>query len=292
MPKTKTAVTVISKISERPIPQSSALVVIYGIDLGRKYELDTEEVVIGRSSKCDIQIDQESISRNHAKIRIGASGITIEDMGSTNGTFVNDELVVKTRALQNGDYIKIGRSIFKYIAGGNIEAQYHEEIYRLTTVDGLTQVFNKRYFTETLEREISRCHRYGRQLSLVLLDIDRFKQINDEHGHLAGDYVLKQLASILRSKVRREDVLARFGGEEFALILPELDLKQAVTVAEKLRKLVEKQQFVFDDEDIPVTFSAGVGTVTREVREPGEFVKHVDARLYEAKRAGRNRVCS
>lgn len=291
MVRIKTAVTVISKISERPVAQNAALVVIYGLDIGRKYDIE-RPLSIGRSSKCDIQLDHDSVSRNHAEIRIEDGAIVLRDLDSTNGTWVNDEPVKPERTLENGDLIKIGRSILKYIAGGNIEAQYHEEIYRLTTIDGLTQVFNKRYFTETLEREISRCRRYGRQLSMVLIDLDHFKRINDEHGHLAGDSVLKQLAMLLRGQLRREDVLARFGGEEFAIILPEIGLKSAVTVAEKLRLAVEQHTFLFEDEPIPVTFSAGISALDGDLCEAAGLIKLADGRLYEAKRGGRNRVCA
>ena len=292
MAKTKTAVTVISKISERPTNPNAALVVIYGLDLGRKYDLASETTILGRSSKADIQVDQESVSRNHAKLIAQDKKVMIQDMGSTNGTYVNDEQIQGELQLRNGDLIKIGRTIFKFIAGGNIETAYHDEIYRLTTVDGLTQIFNRRYFEETLDREISRCNRYGRELSLVLIDIDNFKRINDTYGHLAGDYVLKHLASTVRTKIRREDIFARFGGEEFAVLLPELDHKQAAQVAEKTRKMVEKQTFKFDNQAITVTISMGISTVDSELTEPAALIKRADERLYEAKASGRNRVCA
>ena len=290
MAKTKTVVTVISKISERPVGRDAALVVIYGLDLGRKFDLAKESTIIGRSSKADIQIDQESISRNHAKLTNGQSHILIKDLGSTNGTYVNDEQISGEYTLRNGDMVKIGRTIFKFIAGGNIEAAYHDEIYRLTTIDGLTQVFNRRYFEDAIERELSRSRRYTRPLSLVLLDIDHFKKINDSYGHLAGDAVLKEVALTIRGKTRREDVFARFGGEEFALLLPEVDHKGAAQLAEKARKLVEKHAFSFDGETIPVTVTAGVATVQKKNEDPNELIRRADEKLYEAKSSGRNRV--
>jgi diguanylate cyclase (GGDEF)-like protein len=286
----KTVVTVISKISERTANGGAALVVIYGLDLGRKYDLNSAEFTIGRSSKCDIQIDQESISRNHAAIINDGKRVVLKDLGSTNGTYVNDQLISEYD-VRNGDYIKIGRTIFKFLAGGNIESSYHEEIYRLTTIDGLTQIFNKRYFTENMEREISRSQRYGRALTLIMFDIDHFKAINDESGHLAGDHVLKHLANAVRSKIRREDVFARYGGEEFAILLPEVGIRGATTTAEKIRKVVEKTEFVFEEEVIPVTISLGVAGVTKEITDADALVKAADERLYEAKRSGRNRVC-
>jgi diguanylate cyclase (GGDEF)-like protein len=287
--RNKTVVTVISRISERPVSKEACLVVIYGLDLGRKYNLDRQTIVIGRSSKADIQIDQEAVSRNHCKIINSGKAILLRDLGSTNGTYVNDELVDEY-VLRDGDFIKIGRCIFKFLTGNNIENAYHEEIYRLTTIDGLTQVFNKRYFMETLEREMGRAQRYRRDLSLIMFDIDHFKKINDTYGHLAGDHVLKQLASVIKTRIRREDILSRYGGEEFAIILPEIDTHNSTQFAEKIRALIEKAVFRFEDTDIPVTISVGVASVAPDVHEAQEFIRRADAKLYEAKEQGRNRV--
>ncbi len=287
--KNKTVVTVISKISEHATTTQSCLVVIYGMDLGRKFNLEKNTVIIGRSSKCDIQVDQESVSRNHAKLINNGEDVVLCDMGSTNGTYINDELVHE-RALSDGNLIKIGRTIFKFLAGKNIENAYHEEIYRLTTIDGLTQIFNKRYFMETLERELSRSRRYGRDLSLVIFDIDHFKNVNDTFGHLAGDYILKQLAELVKLNIRREDFLARYGGEEFAVILPELEHLQAMRMAEKVIKLVGEYDFVFEGNHIPLTVSIGVATLNEDVSEAIEFIKIADTNLYEAKKTGRDRV--
>lgn len=284
--RSKTVVTVISKISERPVGKDACLVVIYGLELGRKYNLESANVIIGRSSKSEIQIDQESVSRNHAKIINTGKSIILRDLGSTNGTYVNDQLIDEY-VLRDGDFIKIGRTIFKFLSGGNIENAYHEEIYRLTTVDGLTQVFNRRYFLEQLDREVSRSKRYRRELSLILFDIDHFKQINDNFGHLAGDYVLKQLATVVKGKIRREDILSRYGGEEFAVVLPEIDATNAIALAEKIRKLVEKAPFKFEDTKISVTVSIGVATCG-ESDDAAALIKRTDEKLYEAKGAGRN----
>lgn len=289
--RAKTVVTSISRITERPAGKEACLVVIYGNELGKKYNLDAASLVLGRSSKCDIQIDQESISRNHSKIVNTGKSILIRDLGSTNGTYVNDE-PIDEYVLRDGDLIKIGRTIFKFLTGGNIENAYHEEIYRLTTIDGLTQIFNKRYFLETLEREIARSHRYRRELSLVMFDIDHFKLINDNFGHLAGDYVLKHLASTVKSKIRREDLFARYGGEEFSIVLPEIDGYNGRQFAEKIRKIVERTEFRFEAAKIAVTISMGVSTMDPEVADSANLIKRADERLYEAKNAGRNCVCS
>lgn len=288
-PRNKTVVTVVSKGSDEPALKETCLVVIYGMDLGKKYAINQREIVIGRSSKADIQVDQESVSRSHSKIINTGKTLILRDLGSTNGTYVNDELVDEYM-LRDGDLIKIGRTIFKFLSSNNIENAYHEEIYRLTTVDGLTQIFNKRYFTETLEREMSRASRYRRDLSLVMFDIDKFKLINDTHGHLAGDAVLKQLAAVVKTKIRREDMVARYGGEEFTIVLPELDVARAAQMAEKIRRLVEQTAFRFEENRIPVTISLGVTGIEPDMTDAASFIRRADEKLYQAKDGGRNCV--
>ncbi len=287
--RSKTVVTAISKISDRPAAKEACLVVIYGLELGKKFNLTRPQMIIGRSSTADVQIDQEAVSRNHCKVLNTGNAVLLRDMGSTNGTYVNDEMIDEY-VLRDGDFIKVGRCIFKFLSGSNIENAYHEEIYRLTTVDGLTQIFNRRYFVETLEREIGRALRYRRELSLIMFDVDRFKLVNDTHGHLAGDYVLKHLASVIRARIRREDVLARYGGEEFGIVLPEIDHYNAMQFAEKVRRLIEQADFRFEDVIIPVTVSVGVASLQGEVEDVLEFVKVADDNLFAAKEAGRNRV--
>lgn len=291
----KTVVTVVgppSSSSSKPKRGSreACLIVIYGEDLGRRIPLSDEPLVIGRSSQCDVQIDQESVSRNHCRVNNTGRGYAIRDLGSTNGTYVNDELA-ESMDLRDGDQIKVGRTILKFIVGGNIEMQYHEEIYRLMTIDGLTQVHNKRYFDEMLERELSRSRRYDRSFCIILFDIDHFKQINDSFGHLAGDAVLRQLGTLVRGHVRRDDIVARVGGEEFGVITPEVGLHGAVELARKLNRLVDDAKFEFEGTRIDVTISLGVAEFLDEMQSTQALVQAADERLYEAKRSGRNRVC-
>lgn len=291
---TETAVTrVTAPLRRSPEVREACLVVMYGDDLGRRIPLGPKPVIIGRSTQVDVQIDQESVSRNHCRIWLDDQQYFIEDMGSTNGTYVNDQVTKGPTELRDGDQMKVGRTILKFIIGGNIEAQYHEEIYRLMTVDGLTQVHNKRYFDEMLEREVSRAGRYEKVFSVVLFDIDHFKPINDNYGHLAGDAILRQLGTVVRRAVRRDDVVARVGGEEFALLLPELDTEAAASVADKLRQSVEQATFEFEDVTIPVNISLGVAQWNEERHQDAAGVlRAADEKLYEAKRTGRNKVCS
>jgi diguanylate cyclase (GGDEF)-like protein len=213
------------------------------------------------------------------------------DLQSMNGTFVND-LRVTDRCLRDGDYLRVGSSIFRFLSGGNLEAEYHEEIYRLAISDALTDVHNHRYLMEFLEREVARSLRHQRPLALLLFDIDLFKSINDRFGHLGGDYTLRELAVLVKSSVRREELFARYGGEEFAIVLPETNLANAWTAGERLRSLIEMHSFCFDDQPFRITISLGGAVISGEEAEltPQDLVRRADTRLYQAKRDGRNRV--
>jgi two-component system cell cycle response regulator len=268
------------------------LVVIYAPSsdqLGKRFSLHDGAVRIGRGAENDVVLFSDSVSRRHARIDTREGGYRIIDTHSTNGTYVNDELI-EGRTLERGDQIKIGDTIMKFLSGADLESQYHETIYRMTITDGLTGVHNKRYFIELLERELSRANRHGRPLSIVICDIDHFKAVNDEFGHLAGDHVLKEVAQLAKSRLRPDDVIARYGGEELAVILPETDLTGGVLIADELRKMIATATFVFEDEDIDVTISCGVAQL-EQAWSSYDFVKAADEHLYEAKRAGRNRVC-
>lgn len=268
--------------------RQACLVVIYGPDLGRRVPLARSSFTIGRSSKNDLAIDQESVSRRHARISYNGRSYVLVDMRSKNGTYVNDEAVAE-RTLKHGDQIKVGRSILKFMHGDNVELSYHEEIYRLMTVDGLTQVYNRRYFTEALERECNRAARYKRRLSVLLFDVDRFKTVNDEHGHVAGDGVLRQLATAVKGKLREQDIFARVGGEEFGVLLPEVALEGARGAAEKVRSIVEATRFSFEHVEIACTVSVGVASAV-DKPDAVELYRAADEALYRAKQKGRNRV--
>jgi diguanylate cyclase (GGDEF)-like protein len=275
--------------SENLADHEAYLVVIYGEELGKRIPLGELPVEAGRSTKCDIPIDHESVSRKHAAIWWTGKGYRVKDLGSTNGTYVNDEQITD-HSLQDGDQIKVGRTILKFMTGSNIEASYHEEIYRMMTFDGLTQIYNKRYFHETLEREISRSKRYGRELGLILFDIDHFKQKNDTFGHLAGDSILRELALVVRAKLRREDIFARVGGEEFAVLTPEVGARGAREVAEKVRVVVQATTFRFEKNVIPTTISLGVALWQGGDDSADALYKRADVSMYAAKQGGRNRV--
>jgi len=273
-------------------PTEDALVLIYppGPDMGRKYEMQGKVVNIGREPANHIVINSDSVSRRHARLNMETGRRMITDLQSTNGTYVNNELIL-TRFLENGDQAKVGDTIFKYLIGNDVESAYHEEIYRMTIKDGLTEIYNKRYFMEGLEREMSRAQRYERDLSILMFDIDYFKKVNDTYGHLAGDYVLQALARLISTRARREEVFARYGGEEFVILLPETPKEGAVKLADQLRKRVASHTFIFEGEEIPITMSVGVATVpSGGTMTTLEFIKRADECLYKAKSDGRNCV--
>ena len=272
--------------------EQPCLVEIYGPNLGRTVLLDSPVTTLGRAPECDLVLEIDNVSRQHCTIHGREDGHFVRDGGSTNGTFVNDEGVDGERLLRAGDSVRLGSAVFKFLAAdqsGGIEAQYHETIYRLTITDGLTQLYNKRYLLEFLEREMARAVRHRRPLSVLLLDIDHFKQVNDQHGHLGGDFVLRELGAILRARARREECLARYGGEELCFVFPEATRDDSLRRGDELRRVCESHVFVYDGARIPVTFSAGVAEMETQI-VPLELLKAADERLYEAKGNGRNRV--
>jgi two-component system, cell cycle response regulator len=279
----------LSEIRKKPSHQESFLIEIYGPSLGKNHPVDRDLITIGREATNTIQIDHENVSREHCKLEKIPPSIYIQDLNSTNGTYLND-VPIKRERLRHGDLIKVGGVVFKFISGGNIEGLYQEEIYRMTITDGLTQVAKKRYLVEFLEREIARTIRFGRPLSVIMLDLDHFKEINDTYGHLAGDFILKEMCALLSKLVRREELLARYGGEEFVVALPETALSTATTLAEKARRMVERHTFEFAGTVIAVTISLGCAELSPMAADPNNFLRAADERLYEAKRNGRNCV--
>jgi two-component system cell cycle response regulator len=275
--------------SERHCDQA-CLVEIYGRQIGRRLELRREELVFGRDDDCGVALDDHTVSRRHAAFRWTGRGFLVADLGSTNGTLVN-HTAVRTHDLSHGDQVKIGHSIFKFLCASTTEAHYHDVIYRLMTRDGLTEAHNRQSFDQALEREAARAARYLRPLGLLMIDIDHFKTINDLYGHMAGDEVLRQLASLMARNIRQEDVFARVGGEEFALLVPEGDLTACRDAAERLRQLVETTPFEFEGRVLQVTCSFGVAELRGAEDTTGELLhKTADDRLYVAKGNGRNRV--
>jgi len=174
-----------------------------------------------------------------------------------------------------------------------VEEVKTKRIYQtLAFLDELTQIYNRRYFDDVLAREIERAGRYPQRFSLLMIDIDDFKQYNDKYGHLKGDKILKDIADIFRHKVRRTDIVARYGGEEFAIITPHTGKEGASVLAARLVNLVANKDFVLDDSlAVKITVSVGVATYKDDATTKDELIQKADEALYQAKRMGKNRVC-
>jgi len=262
-----------------------------GPDIGRRIPLLLAQYIVGRDSEAGFVVARSSVSRQHARLYLADDGNWwVEDLNSTNGTFVN-ETRIKLQKLADSDQVRFGDAIYKFLSGSNIESAYHEAIHNMAIQDGMTGIHNKRYFTEFLEREIAVCARHGHPLTLVMFDVDHFKRVNDSHGHLAGDAVLKELAARIRPRIRREDLFARYGGEEFACVLPSTALPGGIVFAEHLRTLIDERPCIFENATIAFTISLGVTTLHRETGvDTATLIKRADENLYVAKRSGRNRV--
>ncbi len=290
--------TRVTQVVQRPPSDdgvgNDCVVVIYTKEpglLGKRFVLDKNPIRIGRGGDNAIVLEGDSVSRRHAHLeRRGPAWFVVDD-GSTNGTYLNEEQINREALLNNSDRLKVGPTILKFLSGADAEAKYHEEIYRMTIVDGLTQINNKRFLYEALEREVIRARRHERPLSVVMFDIDFFKRINDQFGHLAGDYVLRELAKVVQARIRRDEVFARYGGEEFVIVLPETPIDGATALAENLRGRVAEHGFTFQGEKIPVTVSIGCALLGAEDRAATDLIQRADEKLYEAKHGGRNRVC-
>lgn len=268
------------------------LVLIEGFPLGKKFPLIPPQVRLGRGKKSDLTIDDKSISNLHAEFQFKEGRVFVIDLKSTNGTFVNDHRIGRPIELKEGDLIRIGTTIFKFLPEGNIENIYHEKMRDLATVDNLTGVYNKKFIVDNLTSEFHRCKSLGMPLSLMMFDIDFFKQINDQYGHLTGDYTLKKICVLLKDKVlRTEDVFGRYGGEEFMVILPETSLQKACEIADRLRTTVERYVYEYETHQFKVTISLGVSELDMITQSPQDLIKKADAALYKAKNSGRNQVC-
>jgi diguanylate cyclase (GGDEF)-like protein len=269
------------------------LIVMAGHDLGQIHFLDRQpgSVVLGREEGVEIQVLDAEASRRHAAIRYdeGRDKFFIRDLGSRNGTSVNSKLIEGEHALTVGDKIRLGASVLRLTLAAEPEAQYARKMYQVALRDGLTGAYNRRYLDERLNSEIAFARRHNTPLSLLLLDIDHFKNINDAYGHQAGDAVLRRFYELVAAEVRVEDVVGRYGGEEFAVLCRETPEKSAAILAERLRSSVATATFEHDGSYIDVTVSIGVaGTRENGLDQKDTLLRAADHALYRAKNAGRN----
>lgn len=278
--------------AENEANKKHACLLVVGGDLnGTIFELPPGEITAGRSADNNIALEFDGISRKHIKLTIADDVVTLTDMESRNGTFLNNAKIAGPTVLKTGDIIKFGSIALKFIAKGDPERLAYDKLNMQANTDGLTQCYNKTYFNKAIEMEVKKSKITGTPLSLILFDLDHFKKLNDNYGHDAGDYVLKEMANVIRSGgVRDGDIFARYGGEEFVVLLPKTNLKQGFEIAERLRKLVETNHFMYDNKRLPVTASIGVADYRAGVNNGTDLFKRADTAVYKSKEGGRNQV--
>lgn len=265
------------------------IVIIHGENLGAQIEIGAQPVIVGRSVSCELQIPHASVSRQHCRIACEGGEYVVEDLGSTNQTLVNDAPVMRA-VLQDGDQIAVGDAVLKFMRRESLEDRYHQAMVERATVDALTGLPNRRVWREALERAVIQAQS-GAPLSLSFVDLDHFKRINDELGHLAGDEVLRATSEVIRAALVGGAIGGRLGGEEFAVILPNTVLAQAIEQAEAMRLAIAATRPSIGGVARTITASFGVVQWHARFQTSAEFMRAADAELFRAKAEGRNRVC-
>lgn len=267
------------------------IIVLAGSNVGEMFDVDADELIIGRAKGNDLHVVDDGASRAHARIIRQGDDLYIEDMNSRNGTYLNGKRIQR-RALRDGDKIQIGRTtILKFAYHDQLDDTFQQHMYDSALRDSLTQAFNKRYFVDRLHSEFQFAHRHKVPLSLILIDLDEFKQINDTYGHMAGDHVLTEFADAIHNGMRNEDVLCRYGGDEFAIICRAIPLQGTITFASRLLDVVRQLEVRYGDHVIPITTSVGVaGIPDAAVDSADDLLACADRALYWAKERGRDRL--
>lgn len=267
------------------------LVQTSGRQTGQHIALKKTTMKLGRDATCEIVLDDPHISRVHGEITWVNDKLILKDLGSTNGIVVNGTKI-KEHTLEEGDKILVGTRLyfqFRYLDANEQSSQ--QSLFNAANKDTLTGLYSRRYFQDIIAKEFSFSKRNQQPLSLMMIDIDFFKKINDTYGHLGGDAVLKKVGGLFQSGLRMENISARYGGEEFVIILRNVHSDLALQIAERLRKTIEAEKFEFQDQEIPVTVSIGIATLDHDNYNTVEdLIQAADEYLYEAKEGGRNQV--
>jgi len=276
--------------------QHAALVVLQGAEIGRNFRVRRGRMIIGRGFGAEIRLADDLASREHAGLECSWNAATrstsyrIIDLESTNHTYVNN-IRVDSADLREGDRVRIGDTVLKFVLLDDLEARFHEEIRNRISYDRLTGLLTKESLYLALEMELRRCLRYDLPLAALMMDLDRFKSVNDTHGHLMGSHVLAEVGRLIRDSIRSADVAARYGGEEFLAYLSETDVAGARLAAERVREAIEAHPFTLDGTTIRVTISIGIAAAPGHGRDLTTLVRRADRALYRAKETGRNRTC-
>jgi len=272
-----------------------ALTRVTGPGIGHTTAVPTDRrsgVVLGRGASAGVRVEDDTVSREHARVWVDAEGsVRVSDLGSTNGTLLNGQRVAEA-VLSEGDKIQVGRwAVFRFSLNDRLDDDYLEHLYQTSIRDALTGLFNRRYLLECLERDLALSRRHGIPLSLVLVDVDGFKRVNDTFGHAGGDRVLRGLAELLGSMQRHESIVARYGGEEMAVLLRNVGAVGGEVFAERMRAAVEARPLPVGRGKVRLTISLGVASTDHDAADaPEAFVDAADRYLYLSKRRGRNCV--
>lgn len=269
--------------------RSAALLVLRGRALGRVYRIDSGRALMGRAATADIVLEDDGMSRYHAVVTREDETHHIEDLGSRNGVIVNGFKITR-HTLEEGDRIQLGAAtLLKFVYQDDIEEQFQQELYKSVTVDPLTGIYNRRHFIDRLRSECAYARRNGAPVSVLVIDIDHFKNINDTWGHLAGDAVLKAVVGTISGTLRQEDVFGRFGGDELCVILRGIEAQNALKAGSRLVELVRSLKIAHGDQTLKATVSIGASTSKMGVLDtPQEMIDIADQALYRAKDQGRD----
>jgi two-component system, cell cycle response regulator len=293
-PHSLSPVTVVEAVPAQSERSRGVLMVIGGQQTGRVLSLSVgPSVTIGRSAKATHTIDEPSVSSIHARIIRAEPRYILADEQATNGTFVNGERLTEPANLTDGDRVQLGPVlVLRFTLVSEAEERSLKMVYESAHRDGLTGVFNRKHIEERLDAEIAYADRHGKALSVIMLDLDHFKKINDEHGHQAGDETLRVVGSIMQRGSRVEDIVGRYGGEEFVIVVRDTSGTAAAVVAERVRSQITQAKIEYGGRTLSVTASAGVASLAccGEKKSRETIIRIADERLYQAKLRGRNRV--
>lgn len=267
------------------------LVITRGYHVGLRVDLNlnSPELILGREESLTICISDDSVSRHHCRIFVNEHGWHVEDLNSMNGTFVNGHKVSRA-PLRNQDMVKVGSEIICFLQGDNIQTEFHNLVYRLAVYDSLTQVHNQTFLTDFTAREFARAKRHQRHLALMLFDVDDLSGINEKLGTMTGDHVLITIANRLSQRIRREELLARFSDDCFAIVLPETTLEGAQKFADIVRQNIGATPMQFEGVNINVSVGVGIGFFHPEMNEVSELVQEAQSALFRAKQTGMGQV--